>query len=389
MSCVMATETPKSLRPLLHNSFTPFLSNGEQRKTCCGACRSLLGYETALEKCSSSLFRPVQVEKLDADEPDVETAQRILDAIENLRNDLHETHNILPSSPYEGMEFREKLKELDRLGDRILEAEQQRASLVEYTKKKQEHERLRESLARQQVESERAAAEKRRKGHLLQRKTMRRQVLEEEASVRQLRREERAERRHRRELEGVNRERLLATQDSRERDAQVDDTESLLPQHRGARGGGVIRRIRDVEIPEISAEFDQLQKEISVLDQTINEYSKTKDQVRELEAYLTSTISPEFDFIRNENDRGRLAEIRRELLERSPRMFGHLLLDKPENHVSHEKDFDLFYESIDKGLCTCGTPFYEHLVLVSCCPNEASRLEDQLRKFVVCSRSAE
>lgn len=354
------TTTPKSLRPLLQAPFTPYITNGNEEKSCCNnCCRFILSQEAAKEECPCSLFSPPTVEKLNENETDATTAQRILDALEHQRREIQQgLRNILPSSPYEGLEFREKLKMLDKFGADIHEAQRKRELLNQYASQKAEHHRLNNLLPRMQADAERAGDEKSRKEHQLNRKRLRRQVLEEEASERQARREERAERRQRREMEGV-------------------DQERLLPQRRGA-----IRRIREVEIPSLDAEIEELEKDVAELEKTVEDFRRTRDRVRDLNEYLSNHSPPDLDEYREENDRLRLGRIRASLSQRSPRMFNFLFKDLPEDHVQHEKDFDDFYELIDGGNCPCGTAFSEHLVLVKPFPKEAERLEEQLFDFV-------
>lgn len=365
-----ATTTPKSLRPLLHAPFTPYITNGNEEKSRCNnCCRFLFRQEAAMEECPCSLFSPPTVEKLNQNETDATTAQRILDALEYQRREFQQgLRNILPKSPYEGLEFREKLKMLDKFGADIHEAQRKRELLNQYASQKAEHHRLHDLLPRMQADAERAGEEKSRKEHQLNRKRLRRQVLEEEASERQARREERAERRQRREMEGV-------------------DQESLLPQPR-RQGGRVIRRIRDVEIPSLDSEIEELERDIAELEKTVEDFRRTRDRVRDLNEYLASHSPPDLDEYREENDRLRLGRIRASLIQRSPRMFNYLFADLPEDHVQHEKDFDEFYELIDDGHCPCGTAFSEHLVLVKPFPKEAERLEEQLFDFVEAEEDA-
>uniref|UniRef100_A0A7S3LE47 Uncharacterized protein n=1 Tax=Amphora coffeiformis TaxID=265554 RepID=A0A7S3LE47_9STRA len=353
--------TPNSLRPLFRSSFTPYLANGKKEKSCCNSFRPFFGCDTALGECSSTLFQLTVVTKEDADEPDTRTAQRILDAVQYQRRDLESIREILPSSPYEGLEFREKLKELDKLGAEIHEAERQYSLLNQYATKKAEHHRLSDVLPHMQAQAEQAGEEKTRKEHQLHRKRLRMQVLEEEASDRQLRREQRAERRHHRELEGVDQERLLP------------------PQQR--RGGGMIRRIREVEIPDLKVDIEVLEKDISELERTVEEFRHTRDRVRDLNAYLTQTVPPELDENQEEICRRRLRQIRVGLMERSPRMFKYLLEGKPEDYEQHEKDFDDLYELVDSGSCPCGAPFSAHLVLLTPYPEESDRFEELLSDF--------
>lgn len=356
----MPSSTPKSLRPLLHTPFTPYLANGKPEKRCCGAFRSQLGCDIALGECSSTLFQLSVVEKSDANEPDIQTAQRILDAIQDQRRDLESIREILPSSPYEGLEFREKLKELDGLGSQLHEAERQRSLRNQYAAQQAEHDRLSEMLPRMQSEAERATEERRRKEHQLNRKRLRIQVLHEEASDGQLRREERVERRRHRELQGVDREGLLPRQN---------------------RGLGRLRRVREVEIPNLQEDVEVLAKDIGELKRTMEDFYRTRDRVRELNAYLTRTVLPDLGDDQEQNDRGRLKRIRDALADRS-RMFNYLFRDKPEDHDQHEKDFDAFYELIDSGSCPCGAPLSAHVVLLTSYPKQSDRLEDLLYDFV-------
>jgi hypothetical protein len=74
----ITTNVPKSVLRLVHNRVTPFISNGNEkgRRCCCYGyccCCWLSGCERPLEECSSSLFHPIQVEKVDSDESDVTT----------------------------------------------------------------------------------------------------------------------------------------------------------------------------------------------------------------------------------------------------------------------------------------------------------------------------
>ena len=320
-----------------------------------------MGCETSLTECTSTLFRPIVVTKNGAEEPDARFGQRILNAIHDQRHDVERIRDILPNSPYEGLEFREKLKELDRLGSEIHKAQQQCSLLHQYATQKAEHHRLSEDLSRRQVQAERAEKEKRRKEHQLRRKRLRMQVLQEQTTERQLRREETSRRRYHREPEGVDQERLLPSP----------------PQ-----GGGMIRRIRDVEIPDLQVDIEALEKDIRELDQTVEEFRRTRDRVHDLNAYLTRTIPPDLDENRIENLRQRLRQIRATLIERNPRMFNFLLEDTPEDYGRHEKDFDEFYELIESGCCPCGSPFSAHSVLLTPYMEESDKLEELLLDFV-------
>lgn len=316
-----------------------------------------------MEECPSTLFSPPTISKVDDNEPDATTAQRILDALEYQRREFQRgLSDVLPSSPYEGLEFREKLKMLDKFGADIYEAERQRELLHQHATKKAEHHRLSDLIPRMQDDAERAGEEKSRKEHQLNRKRLRRQVLEEEASEREVRREERAERRrHREVVDGVDQERLLPPQ---------------------RQGGRAIRRIREVEIPSLDSDIEELEKEIGELEKTVEEFRRTRDRVRELNSFLTSHSPPVLDEYREENNRLRLRRIRASLIQRSPRMFKYLFSGVKEDHVQHEKDFDEFYELIDSGTCPCGMAFAEHLVLLKPFLKEAERLEEQLLDFV-------
>lgn len=362
------TTTPKSLQRLLHDAFTPYITNGKTKPDCCNLFRPIFGSERALLECSSTLFHPTTVEKLEASEPDVTTAQRILDVLAYQRRDVERgMSEILPSSPYEGLEYREKLKECDRLGSEIKEADRQRSLLKIYETNKSDYDRLSVLLPRLQIEAERAGEEKRSKEHQLHRKRLRRDVLEEEASERELRREERAERRNRREMDGIDTRPLMDPPDPR-RPAAVGR-------------GRVVRRIREVEIPDLMADIQELETDILALERVLTEFRKTRDRVTELNDYLARTVPPTLDESQEKNNIRRMRMLRTSLQDRSPRMFTHLLRDKPEGYVKHEKDFDEFYELIDSGVCPCGMPFSEHLVLITQFPKESDQLEARLTRF--------
>jgi cell division septum initiation protein DivIVA len=350
--------TPMSLRPLVRYPFTPYITDGKTNDNCCNILRPMFGCEVSRQECTSALFRPPAIEKLEADESDLCTAQRILDALEYQRRDMEHMAHILPSSPYEGLEFREKLKECDTLGSRILEIKTHRFKVTTYEKKKTEFERLGDLLPSLQSNAERAGPEKSRKEHQLHRKRLRRQVLEEEASARQQYLEEQVERR--RQVEGV-------------------DTEQLLGRPRGR----TIRRLREVEIPSLGDEIKDLERDVRDLERTVEEYRRSKDTLRDLNAYLTSNIPGEMNVDDEESSRRRLREARLSLMDRSRRMFRYLLDGKPEDYETHEKDFDEFYESIESGCCTCGRSFVSHRVLLTHFTKESDKLEQILRDYLL------
>ena len=360
------TPAPKSLRPLLDAaSFFPFISNGASKRTSCNCIRYWMGCESALEECSSSLFCPTVI-TIDSEQHDVaiSRAKRILDAVEELRHDVQTIQaSLLPTSPYEGLEFREQLKECDVLGASILQAKRQRSVWNQHAVQKEEHDRLQAVLPRLELQAEQANEEKIRKGRLLQRKRIRLQVLEEEASSnRRLRNtvERTARRCLQRELDGVSTERLLPRQ--------------------GA--SGTLDRINEEEIPSLAKEIQELEHAILSLELTIEEFRSTRDRQRELNACLGQTTPPKVNENNLEADRCRLRELREALIRRNPRMFRLLLEEKAETYIQHEQDFDEFLELIEAGMCTCGKAFADHLILLTPYGRKSDALEKTLREFV-------
>lgn len=152
---------------------------------------------------------------------------------------------------------------------------------------------------------------------------------------------------------------------------------------------GLIRRLVDVEIPEIDHDIKLCQDELSECAKIIKDYETSRTRSDKLQHKLEHERPTH---VLNPADEGRFQEqfaaSRKRCLQLHPRLGQFLFDEHREQHRTHPyrsdhlNDLDKLYDQLVQGSCPCGADLDHHLVLLTPFCKKSVELERQLRELV-------